>query len=71
VSLISRVLLRRVPFALVPLAGLVTAIGIRTRRRRPSARELMRMDDQAFAAFIQGTGIRTVSTARAAQGPAD
>ena len=47
---------------IVGLGGLLSYLRLRPRRRRPTASQLMSLDEAAFESFIRGTGIRTVSS---------
>ena len=68
----------RLRAARIPILGALFGVGqigvLRSRRRRmPSVDQLMAMDDAAFAAFIESTGLKTVTTAglSSSKAPAD
>jgi hypothetical protein len=52
---------------IVGLGGLLSYLRLRPRRRRPTAAELMSLDEAAFEAFIRGTGIRTMSSSESSK----
>jgi hypothetical protein len=49
---------------LLGLGGLIGMRMMRGGRRRPTASQLMKMDDATFAEFIRRTGLRTISSSR-------
>jgi hypothetical protein len=58
----------RVRAARLPIVGAIVGLGVLRllrgrRRRRPTGAELMAMDDVSFAAFIESTGLKTVTDA--------
>jgi hypothetical protein len=58
----------RVRAARLPFVGALAGIGLlsllrRRRKRRPNGAQLMAMDDASFAAFIESTGLKTVTSA--------
>jgi len=58
----------RVRAARLPIVGAIVGMGVfrrlRDRRRqRPTGAQLMSMDDASFAAFIESTGLKTVTSA--------
>ncbi len=67
----------RIPRLRSPRPGGSTGVGrLRNalgRRRRPTGDELAQMTDADFAAFVESSGIKTVTTTRVAesQGPSD
>jgi hypothetical protein len=58
----------RIRAARLPIVGAIVGLAVlrrlRDRRRhRPTGAQLMAMDDASFAAFIESTGLKTVSGA--------
>jgi hypothetical protein len=47
---------------LIGLGGLIALVRARGRNARPTAAQLMRLDDVQFAEFIRRRGLRTIST---------
>lgn len=58
----------RVPAARLPIVSAIAGLGVLRRLRdrrphRPTGAQLMAMDDASFAAFIESTGLKTVTGA--------